>query len=193
MPKPTFFTSPPEFRVWLKKHHADVQELWVGFYKRSTATPSLTWPESVDCALCFGWIDGLRKSLGETSYMIRFTPRRPTSTWSAINIKRIAELEKMGLMQPAGRKAFEQRKHDKSAIYSYENRAAAKLNTTQEKEFRANKAAWEFFQAQPPWYRRTATYWVASAKKQETKQRRLAALMESSGNRRRIDAMAGKK
>jgi uncharacterized protein YdeI (YjbR/CyaY-like superfamily) len=186
MSKAIFFAAPSEFRSWLEKHHAEVQELWVGFHKRGTGNPSLTWPESVDCALCFGWIDGIRKSLGETSYMIRFTPRKPTSTWSSINVKRVAALEKMGLMQPSGRKAFQERKNDKSGIYSYEQRRTATLSPAQEKEFRSKKAAWQYFQSQPPWYRRTATFWVASAKKEETRQRRFAALIESSRRQRRI-------
>jgi uncharacterized protein YdeI (YjbR/CyaY-like superfamily) len=191
MPKAIFFASPSEFRSWLDQHHAEAPELWVGFYKRDTGKPSLTWPESVDCALCYGWIDGVRKSLGETSYMIRFTPRKPTSTWSAINIKRVAALEKMGLMRPSGRKAFHKRKDDKSGIYSYERKTAT-LTAAQQREFRAKKPAWEYFQSQPPWYRRTATFWVVSAKKEETRQRRLAALIESSGDGRRIGPLAGK-
>src|SRR5215831_3065483 len=144
MPKAIFFAVPSEFRSWLEKHHAEVQELWVGLHKRSTGKPSLTWPESVDCALCFGWIDGIRKSLGETSYMIRFTPRKPTSTWSSINVKRVAALEKMGLMQPSGRKAFQERKDSKSGIYSYEQRKTATLSAAQEKQFRSKKAAWQY-------------------------------------------------
>lgn len=192
MPEPIFFASPVEFRCWLEKHHAETQELWVGFVKRNTGKPSLRWPESVDCALCFGWIDGIRKSLGEASYMIRFTPRKATSTWSAINIRRVAELTRMGLMQPSGRKAFEERKESKSRVYSYEQRKRAELSLAQEKQFRGEKPAWEYFQSQPPWYRRTAIFWVASAKKEETRQRRLAALIESSAQQRRIDAMARK-
>lgn len=192
MPEPIFFASPVEFRCWLEKHHAETQELWVGFFKRNTGKPSLRWPESVDCALCFGWIDGIRKSLGEASYMIRFTPRKATSTWSAINIRRVAELTRMGLMQPSGRKAFEERKESKSRVYSYEQRKRAELSLAQEKQFRGKKPAWEYFQSQPPWYRRTAIFWVASAKKEETRQRRLAALIESSAQQRRIDAMARK-
>jgi uncharacterized protein YdeI (YjbR/CyaY-like superfamily) len=193
MPKPIFFASPGEFRAWLKKHHARLQELWVGFHKKHSGKPSLTWPESVDCALCFGWIDGIRKSLGEASYMIRFTPRKPASNWSAINIKRVAELEKMGLMQPSGRKAFQRRQDTRSGIYSYEQRQTAKLSAVQEKEFRAEKTAWEYFQDQPPWYRRIAAFWVASAKKEETKQRRFATLIANSRQQRRIAPVAGKK
>jgi len=186
MPKAIFFAAPSEFRSWLEKHHAEVQELWVGLHKRGTGKPSLTWPESVDCALCFGWIDGIRKSLGETSYMIRFTPRKPASTWSSINVKRVAALEKLGLMQPSGRKAFQERKDSKSGIYSYEQRKTATLSAAQEKQFRSKKTAWQYFQSQPPWYRRTTAFWVASAKKEETRQRRFAALIESSARQRRI-------
>jgi len=179
--QPIFFALPSEFRAWLKKHHAEVSELSVGFYKKSTGKPSLSWPESVDAALCFGWIDGIRRSLNAESYTIRFTPRKPNSTWSAINIRRVAELRKLGLMQPAGLKAFEKRSDDKSAIYSYEQRKTAKLRGAYEKQFRANKKAWEYFQAQAPWYRRTASFWVISAKKEETRLKRLATLMEASG------------
>lgn len=193
MPKPIFLASPAEFRSWLKTHHADAAEVLVGFYKKDTGKPSLTWPESVDCALCFGWIDGIRKSLGDQSYTIRFTPRKPTSTWSAINIGRVTELEKMGLMQPAGRKAFEQRKDAKSAIYSYERVATAKLSAAQEKKFRSRKPAWAFFQAQPPGYQRRATHWVISAKKEETSMKRLAILIEESAHQRRLGILSGKK
>jgi uncharacterized protein YdeI (YjbR/CyaY-like superfamily) len=179
--KPVFFASSSAFRAWLEQHHAQIQELWVGFHKKSTGKPSLTWPESVDAALCFGWIDGVRGSIDAQSYTIRFTPRKPDSTWSAVNIKRVGELAKLGLMQPAGLKAFEKRSDDKSAIYSYEQRKAAKLSGAYEKQFRANKKAWDYFQAQAPWYRRTASFWVISAKKEETRLRRLATLIEASG------------
>ena len=184
--KPKFFAFPAEFRDWLEKHYADAQELWVGFHKKSSGRPSLTWPESVDCALCFGWIDGVRKSLNETSYTIRFTPRKPTSTWSAINIRRVAELTKMEIMHPAGLQAFGHRKEEKSGIYAYEQRHRAKLSAAYEKQFRAHPAAWDFFQAQPPWYRRVSSYWVISAKKEETRLRRLATLREESAQRRTI-------
>ena len=178
--KPIFFPSSLAFRTWLEQHHAEAQELWVGFHKKSTGKPSLTWPESVDAALCFGWIDGLRKSVNAETYTIRFTPRKPSSTWSAINIKRVGELTKLGLMQPAGLMAFWKRSDDKSAIYSYEQRKTAKLSDAYEKQFHANKKAWDYFQAQAPWYRRTASFWVISAKKEETKLKRLAALIEAS-------------
>lgn len=184
--KPRFFTSPDEFREWLEANHAQEQELWVGFHKRHTGKPSLTWPESVDCALSFGWIDGIRKSLGENSYAIRFTPRKPTSTWSAINIKRVAELSKLGLMHPAGLRAFAQRKGEKSGIYAYEQRQKAKLTQAYEKQFRANQVAWDFYQAQPNWYRRVSAYWVISAKREETRLKRLATLIDDSAHNRTI-------
>jgi uncharacterized protein YdeI (YjbR/CyaY-like superfamily) len=185
-PTPTFFASPAEFRQWLEEHHADVQELWVGFHKRSTGKPSLTWPESVDCALSFGWIDGLRKSVDASSYCIRFTPRKPTSTWSAINIRRVAELKKMGLVHPAGLAAFERRKEEKSKIYSYEQRETARLPAEFEKQFRAHQKAWGFFQSQPPWYRRIASFWVVSAKREETRAKRMATLINDSAEGRTI-------
>jgi uncharacterized protein YdeI (YjbR/CyaY-like superfamily) len=187
--KPTFFPSPDLFREWLTENVGLTQELWVGFHKKGSGRPSITWPEAVDAALCFGWIDGVRKSLGDSSYTIRFTPRKPTSTWSAVNIKRVAELTKSGLMQPSGLKAFQQRKEKKSRIYSYEQRQTARLNPAHERGFRANKKAWEFFQQQPPWYRRVATYWVVSAKKEETRLRRLARLVEDSAQGRTIRAV----
>jgi uncharacterized protein YdeI (YjbR/CyaY-like superfamily) len=182
-PKPLFFPTLTDWRAWLAQNHATEQELWVGFYKRDTGRPSITWPESVDGALCFGWIDGVRKSIDASSYKIRFTPRQPRSIWSAINIKRANELKSMGLMHAAGFAAFEKRDSDRSAIYAYEQRKTAKLPPEYEKQFRANKAAWRFFMSQPPWYQRTAKYWVVSAKKEETRLKRLATLIEDSANR----------
>jgi uncharacterized protein YdeI (YjbR/CyaY-like superfamily) len=140
----------------------------------------------VEVALCFGWIDGVRKSLNETSYTIRFTPRKPTSTWSAININLVQKLTKQGLMHPAGLKAFAARNEKKSGIYSYEQRKSAKFTREQEKQFRANKAAWDFFRSQAPWYQRLTTYWVISAKKEETKRKRLSELIGHSQHRRKI-------
>jgi len=163
--RPKFFPSPAEWRAWLEKHHADAQELWVGFYKRDSGRPSITWPESVDGALCFGWIDGVRQSIDAISYKIRFTPRKPRSIWSAINIKRAAELSELGLMHSTGLAAFDRRDSERSAIYAYEQRKTAKLPTRFEKKFRAKGEAWKFFQSQPPWYQRTSTYWVISAEK----------------------------
>ena len=181
-----FFASPVEFRKWLHANHAKAQELWVGFYKKGSGRASITWPESVDEALCVGWIDGIRKTLDAQSYVIRFTPRKPQSTWSAVNIARVSELEREGRMLPAGRAAFARRTDDKSAIYSYEQRKTAALDEAAERRFRANAKAWEFFNAQPPWYRRTAIYKVISAKREETREKRLAALIADSAAGRRI-------
>lgn len=188
-PKPLFFATPAGWRTWLDKNHANTEEVWVGFYKRESGEPSISWPESVDAALCFGWIDGVRKSLGAISYMIRFTPRKPRSTWSAINIRRVGELKKAGLMRPAGLAAFEKRDGDRSAIYAYEQRKTAKLPPDFEKQFRKQSEAWKFFQTRPPWYQRTATYWVISAKKQETRWKRLATLMDCSARQRNIPTL----
>jgi uncharacterized protein YdeI (YjbR/CyaY-like superfamily) len=184
--KPRFFATPSQFRTWLQQHSAQTQELWVGFYKRSSGKRSITWPEAVDQALCFGWIDGIRRSLDATSYVIRFTPRKPRSTWSAVNLTRAKQLATQGLMSPAGRTAFEKRSDEKSAIYSYEQRKSAQLEDTQEQKFRLNQRAWNFFQSQPPWYRRTAAWWVISAKKGETRAKRLALLIEYSEQEKRI-------
>jgi uncharacterized protein YdeI (YjbR/CyaY-like superfamily) len=184
--KPQFFPSPAAWRAWLEDHHADTQELWVGFYKRESGRPSITWPEAVDGALCFGWIDGVRKSIDEISYKIRFTPRKPRSVWSAVNLKRATELSTMGLMHAAGLAAFQKREGKRSEIYSYEQRKGAKLPPAYEKKFRAHPDAWKFFEAQPPGYRKTASWWVISAKKEETRLNRLAVLIEDSGHQRKI-------
>jgi uncharacterized protein YdeI (YjbR/CyaY-like superfamily) len=178
--KTLFFATPADFRAWLEKNHSLQTELSVGFYKRDSGKPSITWPESVDVALCYGWIDGVRNSIDAVSYRIRFTPRQPTSTWSAINVKRVAELTRLGLMHPAGVKAFEARTGDKTGIYAYEQRKSAKLPSTYERQFRANQKAWAFFHKQPPWYQRTATYRVVSAKQEATRQKRLAELIRDS-------------
>jgi len=183
---PVFFAKPSEFRAWLEKHHDKAREVWVGFHKRSSGRPSITWPESVDEALCFGWIDAVRKSVDEARYTIRFTRRKPGSVWSAVNIERAKELVNLGRMQPAGLKAFEQRTDERSAIYSYEQRQSAELSGAFEKQFRANKKAWEFFLAQAPWYRRAAAFWVLSAKKDETQLKRLAKLIEDSEHQRTV-------
>jgi uncharacterized protein YdeI (YjbR/CyaY-like superfamily) len=178
--KTLFFATPADFRAWLKKNHATELELSVGFYKRDSGKPSITWPESVDAALCYGWIDGVRNSIDTVSYRIRFTPRKPTSTWSAMNVKRVAELTTLGLMRGAGNKAFAARKGDKTGIYAYEQRKNARLSRAYQKQFRGNKKAWAFFQSQPAWYQRTATYRVISAKQEATRRRRLAELIKDS-------------
>src|SRR5262249_5219917 len=162
--------TPEAFRRWLAKHHATARELWVGFHKRSTGKPSLTWPQSVDEALCVGWIDGVRKSLGAESYVIRFTPRKERSNWSAVNVRRM-KLVPAGRVLPAGRAAFAAATPERTAIYAYEQRKQATLDEASEEQFRRNPAAWADFQSRPAWYRRTITYWVISAKKEETRAR----------------------
>ena len=190
--KPAFFATPAAFRQWLKKNHASTAELWVGFHKKGTGTMSITWPESVDQALCFGWIDGLRKSLNAESYVIRFTPRKPTSIWSAVNTKRARELIRLELMQPAGLRAFKGRDAKKTNRYSFE-RNRVTLGRPYEKLFRTNRSAWEFFKAQAPWYRKTATWWVMSAKQEPTRRRRLETLISDSGAGRRIGPLRREK
>jgi uncharacterized protein YdeI (YjbR/CyaY-like superfamily) len=178
--EPTFFATPADFRAWLERHHESHSELIVGFHKRGSGRPSITWPEAVDQALCFGWIDGVRRRIDDASYSIRFTPRKARSTWSAVNIKRMKELVDEGLVAPAGMAAFERRADDRSAIYSYEQRKAAELEPDQERRLRADERAFAFFEAQPPSYRRAAIHWVTTAKKPETRERRLAQLIECS-------------
>ena len=190
--QPHFFKTPADFRKWLTKNHTSATELLVGFYKKDSGKPSITWPESVDEALSFGWIDGVRRRIDDVSYSIRFTPRKKSSTWSAINIARVAELTKLGRMQPAGLRAFEHRRDEKSAIYAYENEVRT-LSADDEKKFRVNKKAWDFFNAQPPGYRRLSIYWITSAKKDETHARRLATLIEDSANARRLGVVTLKK
>jgi len=177
---PTFFATPSEFRNWFEGHHDEAKELWVEFHKKSSGKLSITWPEAVDQALCFGWIDGIRKGIDDVSYAIRFTPRQPHSTWSTVNIKRAEALSKLGQMRPAGLNALTARRRYKSGIYSYEQRKTASLSKTYAQQFRADKTAWAFFQSQAPWYRRTAIWWVVSAKKEETSRKRLATLIRAS-------------
>lgn len=183
--KPTFFKSPNQFRRWLEAHHTTAQELWVGFYKKTSGRQSITWPESVDEALCFGWIDGIRKSVDDVSYAIRFTPRKPRSIWSTVNIRRAEELEWQGRMLPPGRKAFEARVENRSGVYSYEQRSV-ELDAPYGEKFRRNEEAWRFYQAQPASYRKAANWWVLSAKKEETRLKRLEKLIEDSAAGRRI-------
>lgn len=184
--EPTFFPTPAAFRRWLKKNHKTARELFVGFYKKGTGRPSITWPEAVDEALCFAWIDGVRRSLDDESYVIRFTPRRPGSNWSLINIRKVKALIREGRMQPAGLAAFEARKAEKSGVYSFEQRENAKLDRKAEAKFKANKAAWKFFQSQPPGYRKVAVFYVMSAKREETRAKRLQTLIDDSAAGLRI-------
>ena len=183
--KPIFFTSPKEFRKWLVKHHRSETELYVGFYKKHTGKPSMTWSESVDQALCFGWIDGIRKGIDEESYCNRFTPRKAKSNWSAVNIRKIEELTKLGLMQPAGLAAFSLREEKRSEIYTYE-RKAHELSPEFLKKFKANKKAWTYFQEMAPWYKKHAIDWVMRAVREETSLRRLTTLIKDSEEGRKI-------
>jgi uncharacterized protein YdeI (YjbR/CyaY-like superfamily) len=176
---PTYFAAKKDFRDWLEKNHDKQTELLVGFYKVDSGKPSITWPESVDQALCFGWIDGIRKSIDSQSYCIRFTPRKPRSIWSAINIRKVEQMNKLGLMHSMGLSAFERRNEQKSEIYSYENRPE-KLSYEFEILLKSNQNAWEFFQSQPPSYQKTSIYWVMSAKQETTKQKRMNELIEDS-------------
>ncbi len=184
---PVFFADPGAFRAWLAEHHASAGELWVGFWKKGSGRPSITWPESVDQALCFGWIDGLRRSLGDDAYAIRFSPRKPSSAWSEVNIRRARALIEAGLMQPAGLAAFAGHE-GRANRYSYE-REHALLAPADEARLRAHEDAWAFFQAQPPSYRRTVLHWVTSAKRAETRTGRLDALVRESAAGRRLDFM----
>jgi uncharacterized protein YdeI (YjbR/CyaY-like superfamily) len=184
-PRAKFFATPALFRAWLEKHHATASELLVGFYKKSSGKPSITWPESVDEALCFGWIDGIRRSLGAEAYTIRFTPRKPTSIWSAINVARVKELTAAGRMAPAGLAAHALRTAARTGIYAYE-RAALTLSPAHEAKLRANKKAAAFFDAQAAWYRRNVIYWITSAKREETRASRLAELIADSAAGQRI-------
>jgi uncharacterized protein YdeI (YjbR/CyaY-like superfamily) len=190
--EPTFFPTPEDFRAWFEANHARERELLVGFYKKGTGKPSITWPESVDEALCYGWIDGIRRSLGADAYTIRFTPRKTKSTWSAVNLKRVPELIAEGRMQPSGMKAYEASEESNSRIYAYENRDKAVFDPTLEARFRANEKAWSFFQAQPPGYRRLMTFRVMSAKQEATRLRRLDQLIADSEAGRRMDLMGRK-
>ncbi len=192
MNKITFFRSPSDLRKWFEKHHCTASELRVGYYKKSSGKPSITWPESVDEALCFGWIDGIRHSIDDVSYTIRFTPRKPSSTWSAVNLRRARKLKADGLMQPAGLQAFQKRIANKSGIYSYEQRKD-EFDEPYASKLRAKKAAWAFFQDRPPSYRRAAIWWVVSAKKEETRLKRLAKLIEDSAMSRTISQFTPRK
>jgi uncharacterized protein YdeI (YjbR/CyaY-like superfamily) len=187
--RPRFFRTPDDLRRWFVRHHRSAREVWVAFYKKSSGKASITWPEAVDQALCFGWIDGIRKSIDEISYMNRLTPRTPRSNWSAVNIARAKTLIALGLMTPAGLEAFVRRSPDRSAVYSYEQRRSAALDAASERRFRANAKAWTHFRAQAPSYQRLAAYWVISARKEETRARRLEQLIARCAAGRRIGVM----
>ena len=180
-----FFESKEAFRAWLEKHHATERELWVGFHRKGSGRPSMTWPEAVDQALCFGWIDSIRKRVDPESYANRFTPRKKGSNWSAVNIKRVQELRDAGLMRPEGLAAFEARRPDRSGVYSYEQRSP-ELGEPYAGMLERNPAAATFFRAQPPSYRKLAVWWVMSAKREETRLKRLRTLVEVSAGGRRL-------
>jgi uncharacterized protein YdeI (YjbR/CyaY-like superfamily) len=183
---PVFFATPEEFRAWFADHAATEKELLVGFYKKGSGRPSITWPESVDQALCYGWIDGIRRSLGDEAYTIRFTPRKPNSVWSSVNVNRVADLTEQGLMTNAGLAAFERRSDNRTGIYSFEQGEMPEFDDELRAQFEAEPEAWAFFQKQPVTYRKVATWWVISAKRADTRARRLATLMEDSANGRRL-------
>lgn len=188
MPTPqnvVFFESPAELRAWFEANHESAADLWVGQHRKRTGRPTVTWAEVVDQCLCFGWIDGVRYSLDEHSFAQRVTPRRKGSNWSAVNIKRFGELDNAGLAHSKGRTAFAAREDSRSATYSYENRGRG-LDKEMEAAFRKQAAAWKFFEAQAPWYRRTAAHWVVSAKREETRAKRLRELIEHSRKGERI-------
>ena len=182
----TFFSTPNELRAWFAKHHASAQELWVGFHKKGRGKPSITWPESVDEALCVGWIDGVRKSLGEASYVIRFTPRKTTSIWSVVNVNRVAVLTAEGRLLPAGHAAFQARSHAKTGVYAFEQ-DKPELSAADIRTFKTNKVAWKFFEAQPPGYRRQMSWRVTSAKREETRAKRLLQLIDACATGVRLE------
>jgi uncharacterized protein YdeI (YjbR/CyaY-like superfamily) len=181
----TFFSSPAEFRAWLEENHESVSEIWVGYYKKATGKPTLTWSQAVDEALCFGWIDGKLQRIDDERHRQRFTPRRPRSNWSAVNIAKVAELREQGRMTPAGEAAFAARRDDRSEL-TYERRHEAAFDADQETAFRADEAALRWFNDEPASYRQMATFWVVSAKRPETRARRLASLIECSAEGRRV-------
>jgi uncharacterized protein YdeI (YjbR/CyaY-like superfamily) len=183
--EPTFFSTQDDFRQWLEKNHDKQDELLVGFWKLDTGKPSMTWSESVDQALCFGWIDGVRRRIDDESYSIRFTPRRPRSVWSAINIAKVENLKAKGLMHSSGLEAYDKRDEARSVIYSYENRPR-ELDPEFEKQFKKNKKAWAFFQSLPPGYRRQMIYWVVSARSESTRLKRLEQFIEACEQGKRL-------
>ena len=188
MPTPNnviFFAKPGELRAWFRANHETASELWVGYHKKKTGRPSITWQDLVDQELCFGWIDSVRYSLDEDTSAQRVTPRRKGSVWSAVNIRRFKELEKLGLVHAAGRAAFAKRDEARSRIYAYENRSRG-LDEAHAAAFRKHPKAWKFFAAQAPWYQRTAAFWVMSAKRDETRDRRLRVLIDCSKRGERI-------
>lgn len=189
--KPKFFSTPAEFREWLEQNHDTVTELLIGFHKKASGKKSITYPEALDEALCYGWIDGVRKKLNETSFVQRFTPRKPKSIWSNINVNHVERLKKEGRMHASGLAAYERRDPRRTGIYSFEN-DPAKLALDYEKKFRQNKKAWKFFEEQPPYYKRLMIFRIMAGKKEETQIRRLDQLIECSANGHRVGLLTGK-
>jgi uncharacterized protein YdeI (YjbR/CyaY-like superfamily) len=188
--EPVFFARPELFRKWLERNHESHSELLVGFYKRDSGHESMTWPESVCEALCFGWIDGVRRRVDDESYTIRFTPRKSSSIWSTVNTNKMRELIAAKRAHPAGVRAFELRSERKSSVYSYENRHTSVLDAESEREFKRHTAAWKFFEQCPPWYRRTATWRIISAKRPETRAKRLAELIACCAEGRALPSLS---
>lgn len=182
----THFETPAAFRAWLKVHHDSVDELWVGYWKKATGRPSVTWEETVDEALCFGWIDGIRKRVDEEAYTVRFTPRRPRSVWSLRNIERYEALRAEGRVVEPGEEAWRYRREDRSGLYSFEQERPPALSEEYEARLRARPEAWRDWEARPPGYRRQAAHWVMSAKRESTRERRLTALIEDSAAGRKV-------
>jgi uncharacterized protein YdeI (YjbR/CyaY-like superfamily) len=183
---PTFFETAEHFRAWLERHHSTATELIVGFRKVDSGLPSMTWPESVDEALCFGWIDGVRKRIDDVSYLIRFTPRRAESIWSLVNLAKVQKLTEQGRMRPVGIAAYEARSSKKTGVYSFEQQQAVVLSPAEVREFKENNGAWKYFEAAAPSYKKVITYWVVSAKQPTTRARRLAQLIEACAESRRL-------
>jgi uncharacterized protein YdeI (YjbR/CyaY-like superfamily) len=188
--EPLFFASPEEWRAWLEEHHESETEVWIGYYKKHTGKATLTWSQAVDQALCFGWIDTQVRRIDDERHQQRFTPRKPTSNWSKVNVAKIAALTEAGLMRPAGAAAWEARREDRTGIYSFETETPAADVERVEAAIREDEAAWAFFSAQAPSYRRTAIHRVVTAKREATKEKRLAELTSDSRQGRKIKALS---
>jgi uncharacterized protein YdeI (YjbR/CyaY-like superfamily) len=181
----TFFKSGTDFRRWLEKNHSSADELWVGFYRKDSGKGGITYAQALDEALCYGWIDGIRKKLDDISFTTRFTPRKPNSIWSNVNVAHVSRLTQEGRMMPPGIAAYEKKTDARTGVYSFE-RETASLDPAMVREFRKNRQAWKFFEAQPPYYRRLAAWYVISAKRQETRDMRLKRLIDDSARGDRL-------
>jgi len=184
--QPTYFPTPARLRAWFKRHHDQRDVLWIGFHRQGSGRPSITYPEALDEALCWGWIDGLKNTLNETSYVQRFTPRRPRSIWSKVNLAHVARLEQAGRMQPSGRAALARREEKRTGVYAFEQDKPKAFTPARQRRFQADATAWRHFNALPAYYRKVATFWVESAKREETRERRFAQLLQCSATGRRL-------